>query len=476
MLTKSFLVFLLFLDKCGFLLSNMAKAENSYQDILILVQNLQQEIIELKQENTNLRNRVNELEHSKNSNNSSIPPSKDENRTPRNQSLRISSGKKSGGQPGHKGHRHKMVETPNEIIHHKIDICKACGTDISNQVGTVYEARQVVELPPINPIYIEHRVYRTNCSCGCLNKADFPKKIKAPVQYGESIENLVSYLNVGQYLPYNRIVKLFRGLFNIPLSEGSVNNMINRFALRAQPLYEQIRKEIESSTVVGADETGAKMNGEKWWFWTWQNDSATYITASDNRAFRTIEDRFPEGFKEATLVSDRYSAHLKTKAYAHQLCISHLFRDLNYLIELTGAKTIKRLKALFQQAIYLKSQMQSHEYSQTNLIRNYIQRETFKLLAANHHQEHKKVKALLKKLNACRNHIFEFLYNKHVPPDNNGSERAIRNVKVKQKVSTMFKSEEGINNYAIIRSVFDTYTKRNIPVLNTCCVNSQPPE
>ncbi len=454
----------------------MAEANNTYQEILELVHKLQEEIVELKKENTNLRNRIIELEHSKNSNNSSIPPSKDDNRIKRNQSLRTSSGKKSGGQLGHKGHSLKMVETPDEIISHKSNICKACGIDISNQAYTISERRQVVELPPINPIYIEHRSYSTLCNCGCLNKADFPERVNAPIQYGATIENLVSYLSVSQYIPYNRIVSMFKGLFNIPLSEGSVSNIINRFANRALPLYEQIRKEIESSKVVGADETGAKMNGEKWWFWTWQNNNGTYITASNNRAFSTIEDNFSKGFKKAVLISDRYGAHLKTKAYAHQICISHLFRDLNYLIELTGSKTIKRFKALLKHALFLKSQMQANEYQQTNLIRNFIQRETFKILSNDHNQEHKKVKSLMKKLNRCRNHIFEFLYNEHVPPDNNSSERAIRNVKVKQKVSTMFKSELGIKNYAIIRSVFDTCSKRNTPVLQACKIINQYPE
>jgi transposase len=454
----------------------MTKDNIAYQEILALVHKLQQEIVELKKENAKLRVRIGELEHSKNSNNSSIPPSKDDNRIKRNQSLRAHSNKKRGGQPGHQGHTLKMVEVPDEIINHKPSFCKNCGLAISNYPSTICEIRQVVEIPPINPAYTEHRSYSTICACGCFNKAGFPKRVNSPVQYGETVENLVSYLSVGQYIPYNRIVSMLSGLFNTPLSEGSVCNIINRFANRAKPFYEQIRKEIEASTVVGADETGAKMNGEKWWFWTWQNDKGTYTTASDNRAFSTVEDNFSEGFKNAVLISDRYGAHLKTKAYAHQICISHLFRDLNYLIELTGAQTMKRIKALLKQAIFLKSQMKAHEYQQTNLVRNFIQRETFKILSDDHSREHRKVRSLLKKLNRCRNHIFEFLHNEHVPPDNNGSERAIRNVKIKQKVSTMFKSKLGITNYAIIRSVFDTCSKRNIPALQACRIINQYPE
>ncbi len=195
----------------------MAKADNTYQEILALVHKLQKEIVELKKENTDLRGRINELEHSKNSNNSSIPPSKDDNCIKRNQSLRTSSNKKSGGQPGHKGHTLKMVENADEIINHKPSFCKGCGVDISKHISIICETRQVVELPPINPIYIEHRSYSTIRNCGCFNKADFPERVNAPIQYGETVENLVCYLNVAQYIPYNRIVSIFSGLFNMPL-------------------------------------------------------------------------------------------------------------------------------------------------------------------------------------------------------------------------------------------------------------------
>ena len=81
--------------------------------------------------------------------------------------------------------------------------------------------------------------------------------------------------------------------------------------------------------------------------------------------------------------------------------------------------------------------------------------------------QHKKVKTFFKRLIKNHAHIIEFLYHPHVPPDNNGSERAIRNAKVKQKVSTQFKSQTGISNYAIIRSIFDTCTKRGVGIFET---------
>lgn len=446
----------------------MAKTDNTYHEILQVVQNLQKEVAELRHENNQLRQRVQELEHKKNSNNSSIPPSKDENRPKKNQSLRIKSGKKSGGQKGHKGHTLSMTSIPDQVINHIPDTCTGCGSKLPEHNSKMVDKRQVVELPPIKPIYIEHRSFATVCSCGCLNKAYFPEQVKAPVQYGSSVENLVAYLNVGQYLPYNRIASMLKGLFKLSLSEGTINNMINRFGAKSLPVYEQIRKEIELSEIVGADETGARMNGSKWWFWTWQNNTATYITASDNRAFRTVEKHFPKGFKSATLLSDRYGAHLKTQAKAHQICISHLFRDINYLIELTGTAIMKKLKQLLELALSLKKLLSSDNFNKPHPVKNYIMRNTVQLLNSDHSNEHKKVQSFLKQLAKVRLHIYEFLYDENLMPDNNSSERAIRNVKVKQKVSTMFKSETGINNYAVIRSVFDTCIKRDIPIFEAC--------
>ncbi len=59
-----------------------------------------------------------------------------------------------------------------------------------------------------------------------------------------------------------------------------------------------------------------------------------------------------------------------------------------------------------------------------------------------------------------------FLYHPKVPPDNNGSERAIRNVKVKLKVSGQFKSLKGVKNFLILRSITDTVLKNKMRVLN----------
>ena len=64
-----------------------------------------------------------------------------------------------------------------------------------------------------------------------------------------------------------------------------------------------------------------------------------------------------------------------------------------------------------------------------------------------------------------RQHLFTFLFIENVPHDNNASERAIRNIKVKQKISGQFKTTRAAQNFAKIRSVIDTTIKNGENVL-----------
>ncbi|MDF1547116.1 MAG: transposase, partial [Bacteroidales bacterium] len=72
-----------------------------------------------------------------------------------------------------------------------------------------------------------------------------------------------------------------------------------------------------------------------------------------------------------------------------------------------------------------------------------------------------------KRLKKYREYIFTFLYRPEVPPDNNASERAIRNIKVKQKVSGQFRSADGAFRFAVLRSITDTALKNGLNVLNS---------
>ena len=78
-----------------------------------------------------------------------------------------------------------------------------------------------------------------------------------------------------------------------------------------------------------------------------------------------------------------------------------------------------------------------------------------------------KLLAFYKRMIKNQHSIFTFIHCPEVSSDNNGSERGIRNVKVKQKVSGQFKSLNGGQTFAVIRSVIDTWIKRGFDILDS---------
>ena len=277
----------------------------------IIIEELKRIIMMQAQEITRLMKKVDFLERElaryttrKDSNNSSLPPSKDENRPPHTSSLREKSGRKAGGQPGHEGKTLEMTDTPDEIIEHHACFCSECGKDVSGLPFELCGKRQVIDIPTIKQIVTEHRVYRCKCACGHIVESDFPVGVDSAVRYGKNIETLVGYLSVRQSLPFKRLKELFNDIFTVQVSEGGLHCLLNRLASKGVTGYEMIRQKVLNSGVIGTDETGVKINGKKYWFWTWQNKRATFIATSTNRGTTTIDENVSGISREAVLVHD----------------------------------------------------------------------------------------------------------------------------------------------------------------------------
>ncbi|PIP55147.1 MAG: hypothetical protein COX07_01495 [Bacteroidetes bacterium CG23_combo_of_CG06-09_8_20_14_all_32_9] len=226
-------------------------------------------------------------------------------------------------------------------------------------------------------------------------------------------------------------------------------------------MYEQIRQRIEQSPVIGGDETGIKINSKKAWLFTFQTQELNFLTVSLSRGYEMINNLFKNGFPVSVYVTDCLPAQLKVHAKLHQICTAHLLRELNNFIDVFKYEWSMKMKQLLQDAIELKSQLKPADYLSPNEKVMLIQNRMVQLLQTNLSDKHKKVQTFIKRLNKNHDAILTFLYYPKVPPDNNGSERAIRNAKVKMKVSNQFKTLVGANRFAVLRSVIDTTIKNS---------------
>lgn len=399
----------------------------------------------------------------KHSANSSRPPSSDPpSQPPRRRSLRRRSGRRPGGQPGHTGHGLPMHPRPTSLHRHAPAYCSGCGRPVSPE--SLFEAGryQEIDLPPITVTVTEHRYYRSHCLCGALTGQSAPG---SGAHYGARILSLAAYLSTRQYLPYARIAELMQALFQLSVSPGTLVTAVRTLAESGRPAYEAIRRTLCHAPWVGSDETSLKVAGHRAWAWTWQSPTATFLGVSSSRGKPAVTTFFPDGFPESILVHDRWAAQLNTPARRHQLCLAHLLRDLQYCLDVDGSAVVYRLQQLFQKAIRLDQALSRASPHFSRAVDQVKRRLTalLKVPLAEHQRESRK---LLRALETHQKKLFVFLEVPGVPATNNSSEQAVRNLKVKQKVSTHFRTWKGAEDFVVIRSLIETCLKRHLSVFH----------
>ncbi len=421
--------------------------------------NLRRNTDRLQKEIRMLRKRLEKYEKpDKNSGNSSTPPSKEKMKDEvvrRTKSLRRKSGLKPGGQPGHEGHNKCMVKEPDVIDDCMSRYCRECGRDLSDIKGELDYVSQVVDLPTIAPITTEYRHYKKVCTCGCCNKAYEPRKRGNQITFGRNIKTIVTYMNVVQCIPYERLASLMDEIFAVRISQGTIKNFVQEAMRKSQPAIKLLEDMLKKSPVVGFDESGCYNNKRLDWAWIAQTAYLTLCFRATGRSSKVLEEKFGNSLKNMVAVTDRHSAYFVLDFLDHQVCLAHLLRELEYLTELDPKQHwSKDVANLLRQAIHERN---THP-------NDVIKKETWldkldALLKANLLHLKENFERLRKGLIKCRDYIFNFLDNPAIPPDNNASERGIRKLKIKQKISGTFRSDNGADTFFAIHSISDTARK-----------------
>jgi transposase len=181
------------------------------------------QLVEQQQLNHQLRARIRELEHeveratpvARDSHNSNLPPSSDPpwKKVPRTSSLRQKSGRRVGGQPGHRGSTLRQTAGPDHVITHASSSRPGCGRALGEADAVTSERRQVFDLPQVRLSVTEHRRETRRCpKCGTQAQGEFPAGVRAPAQYGSALLARAAYLNLYQLLPAARTAEAIHDL------------------------------------------------------------------------------------------------------------------------------------------------------------------------------------------------------------------------------------------------------------------------
>jgi transposase len=407
-----------------------------------------------------------------NSTNSSKPPSSDSPFTkPAPKSLRRRSGRKPGGQPGHPGTTLALVDNPNERKRHEPGPCTGCGASLANALEVGMERRQVFDLPPMTVQVTEHQLIARRCDCGTATCAAAPEGVSAPVQYGPRITAIVLYLYVGQFLSKKRTAAALAELFATPVCEGTVASMTRRAAGGLDGFLAQVKDRIAAAEVAGFDETGLRVAGSLHWVHCARTGKYTLITCHPKRGRAAIEDAGVLARFRGVAVHDAWAPYGTYVDAAHQLCCAHALRELAAVADFAGSDAdwcwatqagdaLVAMQKLVAEAITAGADAVDPDAldTQIQLYRSAAQIGLTQT-AARTSKVMRKHNALARRLRDRQDDYLRFTHDWQVPADNNGSERDIRMIKLRQKVSGCLRTLIGARQFCAIRSYLSTAAK-----------------
>jgi transposase len=414
-----------------------------------------------------------------NSSNSGKPPSSDGlNKPPRVSSLRERSGKKTGGQSGHPGETLRRSEAPDAVVDHYPAQCGVCGAPLTEAMATDFVSRQVFDLPEPQPLIVtEHRAHGCRCAaCGGQTRAGFPDWVNAPVQHGKRIGALVVYLLHYQLLPEKRLATLMADLFGVALVTATIARISQDCAERFQGFAAAVRDRVAAAPVKHLDETGFRIGGKTQWLHVASTVLLTFYRVSARRGSLLAN-------LAGIVVHDHWKPYYTLTGVLHALCNAHHLRELKALVEIEKEDWARRMQRLLRRACHVVNLAREQDGPLKPGLIALIERGYDAIVAdglAFHEAQPALTKTrprgrpprrvghnLLLRLSTHKQDVLRFLVDPRVPFTNNLAERDGRMMKLRQKISGGFRSEDGANDFAVIRSVLSTARKQGWHIIAT---------
>lgn len=432
-------------------------------------------VVELEAENAELKAKL-----GKNSRNSSKPPSSDGLEKPPPRSMRRSSGRKAGKQPGAAGTGLAQVAVPNTEIPHFPPSCGRCDEvlDRGAVVGDVVR-RQVFDLPEFGFTVSEHQLHALRCSrCGAVTRAQAPVWAGAPAVYGPNVTAAAAYLSAQHHIPVDRVCEILADLAGIEVSAGWVHSACQRAQQALAPATEAIAEALVAEPVVYFDESVSRVACRNHWLHvaTTSKLTAYHIDEHGRSAKSMIAFGILPRFS-GVAVHDAYSAYAQFTGATHALCNVHIVRELTGIGEFDQAA---RDDGWTEKVIYLLGDahrwVAAHRrdgrdhlpgFKLDDLRSRYDQLVT-RALKVHPPRRGKQTPArnLALRLQARKDEFLRFTTDFMVGFSNNAAEQAIRMIKVKTKVSGGFRTLAGAQTFLALRGYISTVRKNGVAVID----------
>lgn len=403
-------------------------------------------------------------------------------KTPRNSSMPPSRGEKPQGdgkpprrrRTGRKGSHRPLCANPTRVENVLAKTCPTCQADVSAVPQAPLETYDKVEIPPVEPIVTQVNLHGGTCPC-CNNafKAKPPEGLEPWTLFGPRLVAFVILLRQYGFVSFRRMVVMLQCMFGVTVSEGGLSNLLRRQVAAFKAQQERIRQDVLRGRQIESDETTMQVGKKRWQQWVFHHGLSCCFVAAMSRGKKVVEE-FLAGVRPEVWVSDRLGSQMGW-AKLHQVCLAHLLRTCQHVIDSGDVAFAWRVMALLRRAIW------HHKMRDTVMkrlgkgapaaFRHRINAEMDELLRDQ--QSHPAARKLRRSLVKARENLFVFLDHPAVPPTNNGSERALRPGVIFRKVTNCFRSEWGAHLHCGVRSAIETGRRRGIGALESIMLTIQ---
>lgn len=435
-------------------------------------------IVELVATVAALQARVGELERklallTRDSSNSSKPPSTDGPATkPKARPPKKSKKRKRGGQPGHKGKNRDLIPFDEVDLVEEIlpAVCGHCHKPLAapgNSEEGKYFRYQMVDIPETKPHVTEYRLRCIKCECGAETWAQLPRDVRSG--FGPRLTAFAAYLTAVHRVTRRGLMDIFKTIFGIDISLGSVCNLHEEVSRALEPSYEEIKKALPQQSVVNVDETGWRSMGHAVWLWIFVAPGLAFFTLLPSRGSQVLKGVLGDIFG-GILCSDRFSAYGRYHKGLRQVCWAHIIREIK------GIRHACRSPDAVKYSRWMLSEV-GRMFALFNAFRSeLLDRKTLVLKSvplrarisnclqmyelAGDPDVARTARGLLKYWDC----LFTFLEHDGVEPTNNAAERGIRPAVQWRKICFGNQSTEG-----------ELFTARLLTVTRTCLLQGKRP-
>ena len=395
-----------------------------------------------------------------------LPP-----KTPDNSSLPPSKGQKpsdpakpKGKARPHAGAHRPLHPNPTKVLEVRAFSCKGCGASVENVPQTGVESYDRIEIPVIQPEVTRINLHGGICPC-CTKrfKAAAPAGMPQGSPFGANLRAFVIYLRAVQGIPLARLSHVLRDLFGLDISEGALVNILAASAKPFAAQMERIKANLLAGTALACDETGLRVGKANWWLWVFHHGQSAVFVAAARRS-KAVVAAFLGEWRPEFWISDRYSGQKGWATKAHQFCLAHLIRDVQYAIDEGDRVFAPGMKGLLKRACAIGRRRPDLKDATLKAYEIDLDRRLDRLMALlPPGKSGQKLQQIIQK---ARANLFVFITNCEITATNNGAERALRPCAVYRKITNGFRSQWGATLYANIRSAVETARRRSITAID----------